>query len=67
MLKTPAMDSDEVVAFMRIFIAHHDGALASNFIPLSLSMVSPLEEEVRQRRGALASAGAGGAVCFRCS
>ena len=25
MLKTPAMDSDEVVAFMRIFIAHHDG------------------------------------------
>ena len=44
MLKTPAMDSDEVVAFMRIFIAHHDGALASDFIPLSLSMVSPPEE-----------------------
>ena len=44
MLKTPAMDSDEVVAFMRIFIAHHDGALASDFIPLSLSMVRPPEE-----------------------
>ena len=44
MHKTPAMDSDEVVAFMRIFIAHHDGALASDFIPLSLSMVRPPEE-----------------------
>ena len=74
MLKTPAMDSDEVVAFMRIFIAHHDGALASDFIPLSLvalhgesarrSAHRDREEEVRQRRGALASVGA---VFFRCS
>ena len=37
-----AMDADEVVSFMRVFIAHH-GALASDFIPLTLSMVSPPE------------------------
>jgi len=56
MLKTPAMDSDEVVAFMRIFIAHHDGALASDFIPLSLSMVSPPEAPTATEKRKFANA-----------